>query len=173
MSSRSRPATQLERSGASIEEVLGTLGLRKLAAGVLIVFVIASLSVAYYLYEQPKPVMIVISGVTLNVELAETAADQQRGLSGRDSMPLDHGMLFIFDYESNWSFWMYGMKFPLDIIWFDSGRRAVFIQQDLQPCAPAECPIHTPPITAMYVLEVNAGFVITRHLALGDTFAFI
>lgn len=102
---------------------------------------------------------MIISGVTLNVEVAETAAEHQRGLSGRDSMPLDHGMLFIFEFESNWSSWMYGMRFPLDMIWFNSSRRAVFIQQNLQPCTPAECPIHTPPLSAIYVLEVNAGFV--------------
>jgi len=146
--------------------------LNRLAVGAVLVLLAAALSVGYYLYERPKTIRIVISGVTLNVELAETAADQQRGLSGRDSMAADHGMLFIFDQESYWSFWMKGMRFPLDIIWFDSNKRAVFIEQDLQPCASEQCPIFTPPVKAMYTLEANAGFVRAHEISLGDTFIF-
>lgn len=82
-------------------------------------------------------------------------------------------MLFIFDHESNWSFWMQGMKFRLDIIWFDSNKRAVFTEQNLPPCSTEGCPVFTPSTTAMYVLEVNAGFVIAHGISLGDAFAFI
>lgn len=147
--------------------------MNKLAVAAVVLLLTAALSVGYYLYEQPKTVKVVISGVTLSVELAETAADQERGLSSRDSMAADHGMLFIFDHESNWDFWMKGMKFSLDIIWFDSNKRAVFIEQDLQPCSPEQCPIFTPPVEAMYVLEVNAGFVGANEIFLGDTFSFV
>src|SRR5208282_2732770 len=63
---------------------------------------------------------IMIGGVVLTVELAATATAQERGLSGRASMPSNEGMLFVFDHPSYWSFWMTDMKFPLDIIWFNS-----------------------------------------------------
>jgi uncharacterized membrane protein (UPF0127 family) len=147
--------------------------LNKLGVGVVVLLLIATIYVGYHLYEQPKSVKIVISGATLGVELAETSADQQRGLSGRDSMATNHGMLFIFDHESYWSFWMNDMRFPLDIIWFDSNKRAVFIEDDLQACSSDQCPIFTPPVEAMYVLEVNAGFVSAHHISLGDTFSFV
>jgi uncharacterized membrane protein (UPF0127 family) len=67
---------------------------------------------------------------------------------------------------------MKGMRFSLDIIWFNSQRKAVFIEQDLLPCTPQECPVYTPPAKATYVLEVNAGFVRAHNISLGVTFNF-
>ncbi|HYB83772.1 MAG TPA: DUF192 domain-containing protein [archaeon] len=116
---------------------------------------------------------ISIAGVTLSVELATTPAAQAQGLSDRDSMPADHGMLFVFNQEAEWAFWMHEMRFSLDIIWFNSNRQAVFIEQDLPPCTPAGCPVYTPTANATYVLEVNAGFVRANGLALGDSFSFV
>jgi uncharacterized membrane protein (UPF0127 family) len=133
----------------------------------------ASILIGYYVYWAPKTKMVELGGVTLTVELATTPAAQQQGLSGRDSMPLNHGMLFIFDQEGHWSFWMYEMKFPLDIIWFDINRKAVFFELDLQPCTPTGCPVYTPPVNTMYVLEVNAGFVSAHEIILGDSFYFV
>jgi uncharacterized membrane protein (UPF0127 family) len=120
-----------------------------------------------------QTVKIKFAGVILVVELATTSADQQRGLSGRDSMPEDHGMLFVFSQEGQWGFWMIDMKFPLDIIWFNSTKQVVFIEQNLPPCTPAGCPVFSPPVNSRYVLEVNAGFVIANGVSLGVSFAFI
>ena len=116
---------------------------------------------------------ISFAGVTLSVELATTPAAQQLGLSDRASMPADHGMLFIFNQEAQWGFWMHDMRFPLDIIWFNASRRAVFIEQDLPPCTPSTCPVYTPLVNASYVLEVDAGFVAANGVELGDSFAFV
>lgn len=88
-------------------------------------------------------------------------------------MASDHGMLFVFDSEGNWSFWMKGMRFSLDIIWFDSQRHTVYVEQGLLPCTPQNCPIYTPPAKAMYVLEVNAGFVQAHDISLGEMFNFV
>jgi len=114
-----------------------------------------------------------IDGVILNVDLATTQAEQEQGLSGRGSMGPDHGMLFIFQSEDYWSFWMTEMKFPLDIIWFNSSRQAVFFEQSLPPCSPTACPVFTPSTKAMYVLEINAGFVAAHKVSLGDMFTFL
>ena len=112
-------------------------------------------------------------GVVLTVEIATTPSDQEKGLSERDSMAPDHGMLFVFNSEGMWGFWMKGMRFSLDIIWFDSQRRAVFMEQDLPPCSLENCPIYTPPMNTLFVLEVNAGFVSARNIAIGDTFSYL
>lgn len=139
----------------------------------LAILIVAAISFAYFSSQPPKAVRIAISGVVLDVELARTPAEQEKGLSGRDSLPSDHGMLFVFDSEGYWSFWMEGMKFPLDIIWFNSNRQAVFFEQDLQPCGPGTCPAFSPSAKAMYALEVNAGFVGAHEVSLGDSFAFL
>jgi len=148
--------------------------LRRLIIGVVIVAVLAaSVAIWYYVALEPKTAEIEFDGVTLTVELATTPAAQEQGLSDRDSMPADHGMLFVFTQQAEWGFWMHEMRFPLDIIWFNTNRQAVFIEQDLPPCTPTVCPVYTPPVNATYVLEVNAGFVRTNGVQLGDTFSFV
>ena len=129
--------------------------------------------VGYTLNRPKDSAHIMITGVLITVELAETASDQEKGLSDRPSMPLDHGMLFVFDHEDYWGFWMIQMQFPLDIIWFNSNRQAVFIEQDLSPCSPQYCPVYAPSAKAMYVLEVNAGFVAMHNVSLGTTFTLL
>jgi hypothetical protein len=147
--------------------------MNKLIVGALIAVVMLSLFTGYMLLKPTaQPTRIEIAGVILTVEFAKTPADQQKGLSGRASLPVDHGMLFIFDHEATWSFWMHEMQFPLDIIWFNSTRQVVFMQQDLQPCGAGQCPVYTPSVSALYVLEVNAGFAHIHNVTLGTTFAF-
>ena len=145
--------------------------MNKLIVGSLLLFV--AVEVAGYSWTQTQPSRILVGNILLVVEIAKTSADQQKGLSGRTSLPSDHGMLFVFDHEDYYGFWMIDMKFPLDIIWFNSTRQAVFIEQNLPPCTPQNCPVFTPNVKAMYVLEVNAGFVLAHQIALGTTFTFL
>jgi uncharacterized membrane protein (UPF0127 family) len=145
----------------------------KLVAAALLIIIAGTAYEAYVLLTPPGTTRILFAGATLNVEIAKTSADQQKGLSDRDSMDPHHGMLFVFDNEGNWGFWMKGMRFSLDIIWFDSQRQVVYFEQGLLPCTPQDCPIYTPPSKAMYVLEVNAGFVQSHGVTIGDTFNFV
>jgi len=144
--------------------------MKKLIVASLILLVIVG--VIGYSSIQAQSSRITIGSVQLVVEIAKTPADQQKGLSERASLANDHGMLFVFDHEDYWGFWMIDMKFPLDIIWFNSNRQVVFIKQNLPPCTPQSCPVFTPNVKAMYVLEVNAGFVSAHQIALGTTFSF-
>src|SRR5947209_10421832 len=53
---------------------------------------------------------------TYTLEVADTVASQERGLMERDSMPANHGMIFVFPRERMREFWMKNTRFPLDII---------------------------------------------------------
>ena len=53
----------------------------------------------------------------VRVEIVETEAERQRGLSGRKEMGEDEGMLFVFDYPARHEFWMKEMLFDLDFVW--------------------------------------------------------
>jgi uncharacterized membrane protein (UPF0127 family) len=110
---------------------------------------------------------VIIAGVRLSVEVADTPAERGRGLSGREMLPENSGMLFIFDTPGRYGFWMYGMKFPLDIIWIDERLRVVYFVENAQPCVNI-CETYEPPADALYVLEVNAGFVKKYGLKVGD-----
>ena len=149
--------------------------MKHITVAILILLIAATCTAsAWFFFLQPtNTTRIGFGGVILTVELAKTATDQERGLSYRDSMPLDHGMLFVFDSEATVGFWMHEMRFPLDIIWFNSGRQVVYIEQNLEPCTPQNCPVFSPSTGAMYVLEVNAGFVKSHNVTLGQTFTFL
>jgi len=98
-----------------------------------------------------------LNGERFTVELAETADKQALGLMFRDSMPDDHGMLFLFPRESNRSFWMKNTRIPLDIFYFDENLSLVSVSENTPPCRTRQCPSYPSAGPAKYVLELNAG----------------
>lgn len=56
----------------------------------------------------------------INVEIADTADTRTKGLSGRENLASDSGMLFVFSESKQYKFWMKGMKIPLDIIYVNN-----------------------------------------------------
>lgn len=112
-------------------------------------------------------------GNSVTAELAVTLAERARGLMFRKKLDLDQGMLFIFDEEDIYSFWMKNMIIQIDILWLDGERRIVHIEHSVPPCQEEPCPSYTPKIPAMYVLELKAGSVEQRGLKLFDRLDFI
>lgn len=80
----------------------------------------------------------------------------------------DEGMLFSFDKEAKYPFWMKNTLIPLDIIWISEARKVVFISENNQPCGLVYCPLIKPVAAAKYVLEVNGSTVKKIKLKLGD-----
>ena len=104
---------------------------------------------------------------------AETVSDMESsrlGLSGRHDMPEDHGMLFIMNDNEEIFFWMRGMRFSLDILFFDKDRRVTEIFHNLLPCD--NCPLIKPSKPAFYALEINAGMAKKHGIRIGDRFEF-
>lgn len=107
-----------------------------------------------------------------DVEVVDKEETRNRGLQFRESMPANHGMLFIFPDSGVRSFWMKDTKIPLDMIWIDYSHHIVYIESNVPPCQADPCPVYTPSGPAMYVLELNAGTVRKIGLQPGDTFEF-
>ncbi len=96
-----------------------------------------------------------VSKCLVDLEVAQTADEQAKGLGDRASMPLKRGMLFVFGGQDAHCFWMKDMKFHLDIIWINSQKQIVHIERDL---APESYPTtFCPNNPAQYAIEVNAG----------------
>ncbi len=93
---------------------------------------------------------------TINIEVVDTPASRERGLSGRLSLPEGQGMLFVFDSDATYSFWMPNMRFAIDIIWIDSEGRIVDIKEHATPESYPEA--FKPKNPARYVLEVGSGY---------------
>jgi len=106
---------------------------------------------------------IMIDDIPLEVQIADDEPRRLRGLMFQDQLPLDQGMIFVFNQPGLYSLWMLNMQFSLDMIWFDQDGAIVHIEKDIPPCkSPLEiaaCQSITPKGMAVYVLEVTAGFV--------------
>lgn len=120
---------------------------------------------------------VALAGVKVKVELALTPEAQTKGLSGRDSLAPNTGMLFVFAQPGKYYFWMKGMNFPIDMIWLapsmggDGGDAyVVYIKKDAKPELYLET--YGPEEDAKYVLEVPAGFSDKNNLELGDSVSF-
>lgn len=105
-----------------------------------------------------------IDGVVLEVQIADTDPRRARGLMFQEQLPLDEGMLLVFDDANKRSIWMLNMQFPLDVIWIDDNSKVVFIEKNVPPCKTGLETITCPSYKggskdAKYVLEVTAGFV--------------
>jgi len=114
-----------------------------------------------------------INNIELQIEVADTPEARRLGLSGRKRLPKDIGLFFIFDKPGRHGFWMKGMLFPIDIIWFDSQYQVVHIEKNVSPDTFSN--VFEPPEEArsLYVLEVNAGFASENNIQMGDKLTFI
>ena len=103
-----------------------------------------------------------------SVEIADSDVERTRGLMGREFLASDRGMLFIFEREGNYPFWMKDTLIPLDMIWLNADKEIVYIFENAQPCLEEPCEIIYPEGDAMYVLEVNAGVADENNIGVGS-----
>ena len=112
-----------------------------------------------------------IGGEIIKVELALTSTEQELGLSIKDNLKNDEGMLFIFNNVGIYSFWMKDMSFPIDIIWIGEDFQIVFIKKNATEESFPE--IFSPNKNSKYVLEVMSGFSEKKNLKEGDKVEFL
>ena len=128
------------------------------------------LSIVLYVVIRPAPKAI-IRNQTIILELAVTPKEKERGLGYRDRLEQNHGMLFIYDHKERYSFWMKGMRFPLDMIWID-GSTVVDISPNV-PLATDDKPnIRQSAVPVDKVLELNAGSARELGITVGDQITF-
>ncbi len=102
-----------------------------------------------------------------SVDIADTVAERTQGLSGRQALGKNQGMVFFFDEPDLYGFWMKGMLFPIDIVWIRE-YRVIGVSEDLPPASEASPRIYYPPSLVDTVLEVRAGEVQDRGIAVGE-----
>jgi len=115
---------------------------------------------------------IKIGDKSMLVEVVDTPEARNNGLSGRDGLEGNQGMLFVFEVQDiNPGFWMKDMKFPIDIIWINDGKVSQISKEvpAPEPDTPdRSLPIYTPKSEIDYVLEVSAGFSDKNGISVGD-----
>lgn len=98
-----------------------------------------------------------INNQTFLLEIVNDDKGRQLGLSNRQSLPQDHGMLFLFERSDNYSFWMKDMHFPIDIIYINNDTVVHVFENVPPPKSKRNLPVYTPDSPSDKVLEINAG----------------
>ncbi|MFC1687952.1 DUF192 domain-containing protein [Patescibacteria group bacterium] len=104
----------------------------------------------------------------ISAEIAETDSSRYKGLSGRDSVHQDRGMLFVFDEKDIHSITMRDMNIGIDILWIDEGKIVYVVDNAVPPEEGQEPETYTPDIESIYVLEVSENYIETTGAAVGD-----
>lgn len=113
-----------------------------------------------------KDMKLAIGETIIPVEVAWTTEELYRGLSGRQSLPENQGLYFIFPFPYQIGIWMKDMKFPIDIIWIDSNNKITTIKENVLPDTYPQ--VFKSEGKTRFVLEVNDGFVKSHGIKVGD-----
>lgn len=144
-----RPAISSGGEGADMESVAGEGG-----------------TAGPYQERLPPPgeAWVIFGNDTVQVELARTPEERERGLMYREELQEGRGMLFIFQDAQPRSFWMRNTFISLDIAYLDENLRIV----DIQAMEPETEEGHPSAQPAMFALEVPRGWFAARGIQVGD-----
>jgi uncharacterized membrane protein (UPF0127 family) len=106
-------------------------------------------------------VIINIGDKTYKCQVAKNEEDRRKGLQGVEHLPIDEGMLFVWEDEATREMWMKDTKIPLDQIAINDDDEVVLVYT-----AQPEDETLVPFMNAKYILEVNADSGIVE----GDEF---
>jgi len=120
---------------------------------------------------QPQPLprrTVSVEGHEVDCEIADTDASRMRGLMHRQDLPQNTGMLFVFPWSEQQSFWMRDTHIPLDVAFADARGKILNIEAG-NPLSERKMLSQGP---AMYVLEVPKGWFAFRRLEPGSILNF-
>lgn len=127
---------------------------------IVMIFSLITFLVPLYAENYSKMKVIFPGKVEYDVDVADTKSTQVLGLSGREILNPNTGMLFVYPNKAVKNFWMRGMRIPIDIIWLNDNRVV-----NISPNLPTprkymrdfELPLYGSIYPVNYILEVNAG----------------
>lgn len=99
----------------------------------------------------------------IQAELADTPKAREVGLMNRTSMPMNSGMLFIFEQKAGHCFWMNNTKIPLSIAFIADDGKIVNIEEMQAQTTNNHCP----QAPVRYALEMNKQWFSERVIVPG------
>ena len=115
---------------------------------------------------------ILLNGIPVSVEIVSSSKDLKTGLSYRDQMCENCGMIFLQGDSDKYSFWMHEMRFPLDMVYINNNK-IVEIYKNIPIYTSGSYTIINPKENADIVLELNANWCDKNNIKKGDTIQFI
>jgi uncharacterized membrane protein (UPF0127 family) len=113
---------------------------------------------------------IKINNRELEVWVARTMGEKQRGASVFDRLGENEGMLFEFKIPMRYGFWMKGVKFPIDIVWLRKGK-IVGITPEIPSGSGFSLlglKVYYPPVPIDAALELASGAAVAMGLKVED-----
>lgn len=111
------------------------------------------------------------TAAVLRVEIADSTEERKRGLSGRNTLSQNKGMLFVFSEPDFYKFWMKDMNFGLDFIWIN-GDEIIEVTKNVKSEDYQPPDVLVPKEKIDKVLEVNAGEAERLNIKTGDKIEF-
>ena len=105
--------------------------------------------------------------IEVKAEIADTPEKREKGLQFRKHLDENAGMLFTFNTDATYSFWMKNTLIPLDII-FLSGDFVILDIIHAEPCKEEPCETYSTENYSRYILEVNGNFTTKNNIEVGD-----
>jgi uncharacterized protein len=115
----------------------------------------------------PSTVTFGNSDAVLHVDVADSRAEQQRGLMGVQRLPGNEGMAFIYDEPVEHSFWMKDTLIPLSVAFVDDAGRVVGLRE-MEPCRADPCPTYGVDTPYVLAVEANRGWFDDHGVGVGD-----
>jgi hypothetical protein len=152
-----------------VQDVRGFLAIVVLATAAVLGAACAASSNDAVGTREPGLALVRIGALAVQAEVPEGDAFY-RGLGGRESLPDDRGMLFVFPDSGRHAFWMKDMLIPIDIVWISAEGRVVDVQTaQPEPGVPdPQLKRYNPTSEAKYVLEVRAGLADEKGVKVGN-----
>jgi uncharacterized protein len=134
----------------------------------ILIIIIFSIILFFVFMENKELKKVCINENCFKVETANTPEERSRGLMNKESLAESSGMLFVFDEEGIYSFWMKNTLIPLDIVWINKNKEIIYIEKNAQPCKTESCQNYGPAQRCKYVLEINGGLTDKLNIKAGD-----
>ncbi len=118
-----------------------------------------------------QKITLSLNAHTYTMEVAKTNSQRETGLSYRNELCPTCGMIFVFNQETIWPFWMKDTHIPLDMIWLTkTGKITTILTAQPEPgVALYQLKIYKNAIPSTYVLELNAGDAQKLGLTIGSS----
>ena len=133
----------------------------------LSVVIFVGILIVTLLLNKDSATKVIVNGETFEVTIAKTDKEKQIGLSGKEKIEEDQGMLFVFENPDYYSFWMKEMKFPIDIIYISNDKVTTVIENAKPPSSDKSLTVYRPGNKSDKVLEVNAGLAKKYNIQTG------
>ncbi len=155
--------------------------IKKISAKVALVILILFFVVIFIELKSTKTevvsrtVVVTINDISINALVADNDYSRTKGLSGRDILAPNEGLLFVFDKEGHHGFWMKEMNFPIDIVWLNKDKKIVHIEHNVLPNTYPKIFYPNNEFNSeqsLYVLETNANFFKDNNIEVGDFINF-